>query len=148
VASLSREKNCMSDEQIFVDTNILVYAHDRDAKEKHRIASEKLKDLWSRELLPSISVQVLQEFYVTLVKRKVAIPVARDTVTNYLEWDVISNDRSLFLEGIELQERWKLSFWDALILTAAKRAKAAILWSEDLNPGQDFDGVLVVNPLM
>lgn len=136
----------MHADAIFVDTNILVYAHDRDAGEKHQIAKEKLAFLWDRPIMPSISVQVLQEFYVNLLRKKVPSSVARETVTDYLTWDVIDNDRSLFLEGMQLKERWKLSYWDALVLAAARKAKASQLWSEDFSPGQDYEGLVVVNP--
>jgi predicted nucleic acid-binding protein len=137
----------MSDKQVFVDTNILVYAHDKDAGDKYRMAKEKVESLWSRPILPSISVQVLQEFYVNLIRKKVKASDAREAVMNYLEWDVIDNDRVLLLEGIRLQEKWSISFWDALIIAAATRAKARELWSEDLNPGQFYEGVAAINPL-
>jgi predicted nucleic acid-binding protein len=138
----------MSDNPVFVDTNILVYAHDKDAGAKHLIAKAKVESLWDRPIFPSISVQVLQEFYVNLVRKKVKASDAREAVMNYLEWDVIDNDRALLLEGMRLQERWDLSFWDALIVAAAKRAKAKELWSEDLNPGQNYEGVVLINPLL
>jgi len=138
----------MSVDQIFVDTNILVYAHDVDAGHKHRTARDKISSLWQRDLLPSISVQVLQEFYVNLIRKKVPAPVARETVSNYLEWHVIANDRNLFVEGIRWKERWNLSFWDALILAAAATAKAKEVWSEDLNAGQVYGGIRVTNPLV
>jgi predicted nucleic acid-binding protein len=137
----------MSVDQIFVDTNILVYAHDIDAGQKHRAARDKVSELWSRDLLPSISIQVLQEFYVNLIRKKIPASVARETVTNYLEWEVVNNDRSLFLEGLRWKERWQLSYWDGLILAAAHKAKAKEVWSEDLNSGQIYDGIKVVNPL-
>lgn len=137
----------MSDDQVFVDTNILVYAHDKDAGNKYRIAKEKVKSLWNRPLMPSISIQVLQEFYVNLIKKRIRASDAREAVLSYLEWDVIDNDRFLFLEGIRIKEKWSISYWDALILAAAMRAKARELWSEDLSPGQHYDGVVVVNPL-
>lgn len=136
----------MSANQVFVDTNLLVYAHDKDAREKHQIAKEKVSSLWARSLFPSVSIQVLQEFYVNLLRMGIKPSDARETVTSYLEWDVIDNDRSLFLEGMQIKERYKISLWDALILAAAKRAKAKELLSEDLNSGQDYDGVVVVNP--
>ena len=137
----------MGADQVFVDTNILVYAYDLDAGLKYSIARDKVAALWQRDLLPSISVQVLQEFYVNLVKKKVAPPLARETVIHYLEWDVIDNDRYLFVEGLRLKEKWKLSYWDALILAAARKAGAREVWSEDLTSGQDYDGLVVVNPL-
>jgi predicted nucleic acid-binding protein len=137
----------MNDEPVFVDTNILVYAHDKDAGDKCLKARTALESLWNREILPSVSIQVLQEFYVNLIRKRVKASEAREAVLNYLEWDVIENDRSLLLEGMQLQQKWSMSFWDALIVAAAKKAKARELWSEDLNPGQNYDGVLVVNPL-
>ncbi len=137
----------MKGNHIFVDTNILVYAHDQDAKKKHVVAREKILQLWKKDLFPSISIQVLQEFYVNLIKKRIPISTATETIVSYLEWDVVENDRSLMLEGIGLQERWNVSFWDALILAAAKRAKASQIWTEDLNTGQNYDGVVAVNPL-
>jgi predicted nucleic acid-binding protein len=138
----------MSDNPVFVDTSILVYAHDKDAGAKHLIAKTKVESLWDRPILPSISIQVLQEFYVNLVRKKIKASHAREAVMNYLEWDVIDNDRALLLEGMRLQEIWTLSFWDALIVAAAKRANAKELWSEDLNPGQNYEGVVLINPLL
>jgi predicted nucleic acid-binding protein len=137
----------MGDKPVFVDTNILIYAHDRDAGEKYLTAKAIVELLWNRPILPSISIQVLQEFYVNLIRKKVKASDARETVMNYLEWDIIHNDRHLFLEGMRLRDKFSLSFWDALIIAAAKTAKAKELWSEDLNPGQDYEGVVVVNPL-
>lgn len=138
----------MSVDQVFVDTNILIYAHDLDAGEKHRIAKDKVSALWHRELLPSISVQVLQEFYVNLVRKRVPEPVARKTVTHYLEWDVVDNDRFLFMEGLIWKEKHGLSYWDALILAAASKSKAKDVWSEDLASGRHYDGLRVINPLL
>lgn len=138
----------MGVDQIFVDTNILVYAYDIDAGEKYRIARDKISALWHRDLLPSISVQVLQEFYVNLIRKKISAPVARETVIHYLEWDVINNDCFLFVEGLRWKEKCNLSYWDALILAAARKAKAKEVWSEDLVSGHDYDGIVVVNPLI
>jgi predicted nucleic acid-binding protein len=137
----------MSDDQVFVDTNILVYAHDRDAGSKHLKSKEILEALWNRPLLPCISIQVLQELYVNLIRKKVRASDAQEMIANYLEWDVIDNDRALLLEGIRLREKWSISFWDALIIAAAKKAKAKELWSEDLNPGKSYEGIMVINPL-
>jgi predicted nucleic acid-binding protein len=137
----------MADDQIFLDTNILVYAHDVDAGKKRDRAVEKVRDLWNRALPPAISAQVLQEFYVNLVRKGVAVETARETVSNYLEWDVVDNDRLLFQDAMRIKERWKVSLWDASILAAAQRAKASILWSEDFNADQNYDGIQVINPL-
>jgi predicted nucleic acid-binding protein len=138
----------MSAEQLFIDTNILVYAHDRDAGDKYRIAKREVRRLWHLPIVPAVSVQVLQEFYVSLLKKEVAAEEAKQVVVDYMKWTVIDNDGSLLLTGIEMQKRWQLSFWDALIVAAAIRAKANVLWSEDLNHGQVYDKVRVVNPLL
>ncbi len=137
----------MSDKSVFVDTNILVYAHDRDAGDKYLAAKSALASLWDRPLPPSISIQVLQEFYVNLLRKRVEGGTAREIVLNYLEWDVVENDRALLLEGMRLRDTLRLSFWDALIVAAARMAGAKELWSEDFNPGQDLEGIVVVNPL-
>jgi len=138
----------MSAEHIFVDTNILVYAHDHQAGEKYRIARDRVAWLWSRPLPPAISIQVLQEFYVNLIRKGVSDSEAKEAVSDYLSWDVMGNDGNLLLAGIDLRERWQISFWDGLILAAAKRAGARVLWSEDLSIGQDYGGLIVVNPLL
>ena len=114
----------MSVDALFVDSNILVYAHDRSAGEKHAIARQKLGQLWVRPLPPSLSVQVLQEFFVNLVRKKVEPVRAREVVENYLAWQVIDNDKALFLEGFTEQERWQLSFWDALILVPGRERRS------------------------
>ena len=137
----------MVNKQIFVDTNILVYAHDRDAADKHHTAKERVAYLWHLPMAPAISVQVLQELYVNLVRKGVAADQARQTIADYGAWHVVDNDRALLMEGIDLRERWQSSFWDALILAAAKRAQAGVIWSEDFNTGQNYDGIVVVNPL-
>jgi predicted nucleic acid-binding protein len=85
---------------------------------------------------------------VSLLKKEVAAEEAKQVVVDYMKWTVIDNDGSLLLTGIEMQKRWQLSFWDALIVAAAIRAKAKVLWSEDLNHGQVYDKVRVVNPLL
>jgi len=131
--------------QYFLDTNILVYAYDRSAGQKHEQAVQLMESCWENEN-GCLSVQVLQELYVTLVRKKVRASDARETVMNYLEWDVIDNDRALLLDGMRLQDQYSISFWDALIVAAAKRAKIKELWSEDLNQGQHYDGLVVINP--
>ncbi|HSF18290.1 MAG TPA: PIN domain-containing protein [Vicinamibacteria bacterium] len=138
----------MSDESLFIDANILVYAHDKDARVEHETAKTLIRELWSGIRLPSISVQVLQEFYVNLLRKGVSEDEASGAVHDYLNWHVVDNDRSLLTSGIEERRRYKISFWDGLILAAARRAGANVLWSEDFNAGQNYDGVLAVNPLL
>ncbi len=137
----------MSDDTLFVDANILVYAHDKDAGERHQTAKTLVTELWTDIKPPSISVQVLQEFYVNLLKKSVPEKEASAAVHDYLNWYIVDNDRSLLTNGIEERLRYKISFWDGLILAAARRAGADVLWTEDFNTGQDYDGILAVNPL-
>jgi predicted nucleic acid-binding protein len=135
-------------DRVFVDTNVLVYAHDRMAGRKHEIAKRRVEELWDLPTPPSLSIQVLQELYVNLVKKRISRQDAQETIADYLRWEVVINDGSLLLEGFRAQDRWQISFWDALIVAAAKRAGATVIWSEDLSAGQDYGGVTVVNPLL
>lgn len=137
----------MSD-RFFVDTNILLYAHDRSAGIKHERARAVLEDLWATRS-GVVSTQVLQEFCVN-ARRKAAKPLTlaetRDAVTDYLAWQVVVNTSASVLEALELEERYKLTFWDALIVQAAQASGAAVLYSEDLSDGQRYGAVRVVNP--
>jgi len=137
----------MSDKHVFVDTNILVYAHDADAGKKHASAKERVRELWARQRPPSVSIQVLQELYVNLVRKGAGAKTAREIVGDYLQWDVVANDKALLVEAMRLAERYRVSLWDANVLVAAKRAGAKVVWSEDLSDGQEYEGVRVENPL-
>lgn len=132
----------------FVDTNILVYAHDASTGARHQQARALLTTLWVNRN-GVLSTQVLQEFFVTIT-RKVTAPPATETVrqwlTDYMQWEVVINDATTILDAIDMQTRYQLSFWDAMILQAANNAGAATLYSEDLNAGQRYDHVTVVNP--
>jgi predicted nucleic acid-binding protein len=137
----------MSD-RTFVDTNILVYAHDSDAGEKHAAAAKAVADLWeSRQGI--VSTQVLQELYVTLT-RKVATPVkrtvARRMIRNYLTWELVLNDGAILLHASEIEENYRLSFWDGLVVAAAYSKNAAVILTEDLNHGQTIEGIRIQNP--
>lgn len=137
----------MSAARVLVDTNILVYAYDPAAGQRHDIAQQQLTTLWDSPVVPVVSVQVLQELYATLLRKKAPQGVAEKAVRLYLQWEVIENTRALLLEGIRLHRQHQLSFWDGLILAATKQAKAAELWSENFVAGQQYDGVTIVNPL-
>ena len=132
----------------FVDTNILVYAEDRDAKTKHEVARDLVVKLWN-ERSGVLSVQVLQEFYVN-VTRKLKKPLssskALEIVEEYLTWTVIENTGMLLTTAIELQQKAQLSFWDAMVVQAAIDGGCDTLYSEDLNAGQRFGPLVVVNP--
>jgi predicted nucleic acid-binding protein len=133
----------------FCDTNILVYAYDNTAGAKHAQARTLVERLW-REESGVLSVQVLQELFVTLTS-KVAAPLAAHTarglVADLATWQVVEPGAADVIAAIDGAVRWQLSFWDAMIVTAAQRAGALVLWSEDLNDGQRFDGVTARNPL-
>lgn len=132
---------------VFVDTNILVYAHDADAGDRHQRSAELLRELWSRPEHPWISVQVLQELYVNLRRKMVDPEDAQRVVENYFAWSIVQNDTALLQAAMGSSSRWRVSLWDALIIEAARRAGATQLWTEDLNEGQHFEGVQVINPL-
>lgn len=131
---------------VFIDTNVLVYAHDLDAGKKHEEAKRLLAGLWLSKPLPWISIQVLQELLVTLRRRGVPADVARETVDAFTRWRVVDNDVGLLREGMAEMERWQLSFWDGLILAAARRAHVVTILSEDLSDEQDYGGVRIQNP--
>ena len=82
----------MLNKQIFVDTNILVYAHDRAAGDRYQTAKARVADLWNRPMAPAISVQVLQELYVNLIRKDVSADDARQTIADYSAWHVVDND--------------------------------------------------------
>jgi predicted nucleic acid-binding protein len=139
----------MSD-RVFVDTNVLVYAHDLDAGNKHDVALSLLRGLWESQA-GVISTQVLQEFYVN-VTRKIAKPIsppqARGILSAYSAWQVEIIRAADVLQASEFQERHQLSFWDAMIIVAAAKGGADVLATEDLNTGQVIEGVRVNNPFL
>ena len=134
----------------FVDTNILVYAHDLDAGKKHEVARLIITELWESKS-GVISTQVLQEFYVTLT-RKIPSPLkgaqVRRILNNYMTWDVAVNDGTTILQASEIEETYNISFWDAMIVSAAFMKNAEILLTEDLNEGQHLEGMTIVNPFL
>ena len=136
----------MSD-KTFVDTNILIYAHDLDAKAKHEIAKEVLRDLWSSRA-GVLSMPVLQEFYVNAT-RKISSPLskkaARGVVNSYATWCVDTVAEDIFM-AFQIEDEARISFWDALILASARKAGAVRILSEDLNAGQRIVGIGIENP--
>ncbi len=134
--------------KVFVDTNLLVYAHTRGDDARHARAAALVTALWDRPGEIAVSIQVLQELYVNLLRKGAIAPdAAARIVENYFHWRVIENDRVLLTAAMRLQSRWQLSLWDALVVAAAQRSGAPELWSEDFSAGQDFDGCVVVHPL-
>jgi predicted nucleic acid-binding protein len=137
-------------DKYFVDTNILIYAHDRTAGRKHERARQLVERLWESGN-GVLSTQVLQELCVNL-RRKVARPLPledlRRLVQDYLSWEVVVNTPQSIIHALELEARYKFSFWDALILQAAEDCGADALYSEDLTIGQKYGAIRVVNPLI
>jgi predicted nucleic acid-binding protein len=135
---------------VFVDSNILIYAHDADAGPKRARAVERLRELWDLGT-GRLSVQVLQEFYVN-VTRKLAAPVARSTarevVSSYAAWVREPTTSDTVLRAIDIAEMAQLMFWDALIIASAEHVQATYIYSEDLNAGQTIAGVQIFNPLV
>ncbi|MCU1264322.1 MAG: PilT protein-like [Acidobacteria bacterium] len=134
--------------QYFIDTNVLLYA-----------ASGSPEDLGKKAVARQVlaqadigfSAQVMQEFYYAAV-RKERLTITHDEALKILErlspFPVLPIDRELVLNAIEIRVRYRLSYWDAAIIAAARRLGCDVLYSEDLSHGQDYDGVQVVNPFL
>ena len=131
----------------FVDTNVLIYAHDADAGTKHETARGVLRDLWAART-GVLSTQVLQEFYVN-VTRKIATPLpkpsARAVVDGYMVWCIETTPAEIS-EAFRIEDNVGIGFWDALIVAAARKAGAVSILSEALNAGQTIAGVRIENP--
>lgn len=132
----------------FVDTNLLVYARDAAHRRKHERAAEWMQHLWASKT-GRLSYQILQEYYVTVtVKLKPGLPprAARDDVRALLTWHPVRPDRDVLDGAWAIQDRFGLSWWDALVVSAAQAARCELLLTEDLQDAQDFNGVRVLNP--
>jgi|SRR5882672_7197851 len=132
----------------FVDANVLVYAFDSSAGRKRQAAQQLLERLWESSA-GCISVQVLQEFFVT-VTRKVTHPLpvedATARVREFSTWKVFAPTADDVLAAIGLQTQARIGFWDAMIVLAAAESGCDVLWTEDLNDGQLLRGVRIRNP--
>ena len=133
----------------FLDTNVLIYVFDKDSPNKAAVARQLYSRL-VREKSGLVSVQVLQEFFVTLSK-KFTVTLSADDVEREVRDlsalpKVIETDVALVLDSITLSRRYKLSFWDGLIIQAALRGGASVLYSEDLQDGQIIDSITIANP--
>lgn len=131
----------------FVDSNVLIYAYDVDAKRKHTVANQLLVELWQTRT-GVLSLQVLQEFYVN-VTRKIPAPLsksaARMAISRYVPWCVAVTAGEV-LYASEIEERFRISFWDALIVAAALKCGADRIITEDLSQGQMIAGIRIENP--
>jgi len=134
----------------FVDTNIFVYAYDSSSGKKHETAQALVTKLWKSQS-GCISVQVLQELYVSLTK-KVNPPIDNDLAAQIIRdlstWQTYVPGGEDVLQAIEICRRYKISFWDGMIIQSAKCCGCNQIWSEDLNDAQNYDQVRIVNPFV
>jgi predicted nucleic acid-binding protein len=133
---------------VFVDSNVFLYALDEADPKKQQAARNWRAALW-RSRRGRVSFQVLGEFYVNAVRKQ---PAARDEVRaevrDLLAWNPVIADAALLEQGWKFQDRYQLSYWDALIVAAAKVSACHYLLTEDLQRGQKLEGIEVVNPFL
>lgn len=140
----------MSDELSyqFIDTNVLVYAYDNQDAQKQQQAKTLLRRLW-QEQTGCISIQVLQEFYVTTT-RKLAKPLtvseASQIISDLGLWRIHQPQVEDILSAIQIQQRHQLSFWDSMIVRSASQLGCSVIWTEDLNSGQLIEGCQIQTP--
>jgi predicted nucleic acid-binding protein len=134
-------------ERIFVDTNVLVYAHDLDGEMKRAIAEHVVRQLWEDQT-GVLSAQVLQEFYEAMTGAASPVPrrAARDLMQAYSVWPTATLDAADLLAASEFEERHRLPFRDAMIVAAARKANATLLLSERVQPFRPISGLEVRNP--
>jgi predicted nucleic acid-binding protein len=134
---------------VFVDTNVLVYDRDRRDARKHDQAQAWMAALWRQRGLGVVSTQVLTEVYWTVTRKLrpgLDEDVARRYVRSLCAWEVVGVDQPAISDAWAIQDRFTLSFWDSLIVAAARIGQCRVLLTEDLQDGQELDGLLVVNP--
>jgi len=130
----------------FFDTNVLVYADDKATPAKQRRALDLVAE-HRRAATGVVSLQVLQEYFVTVTRKLHVDPsIARRKVELLAEFDVAAPQVADILAAIDLHRLHGFSFWDALVLQAAKQAGCSILYTEDLQAAREIDGVRIVNP--
>jgi predicted nucleic acid-binding protein len=133
---------------VFVDTNILIYAVDEADSKKQAAAAAWRAELWKSKR-GRVSFQVLQEFYVKVMQKwPEASTLARSEVRDLLSWKPVAASADLMESAWTIQDRFRFSFWDSLIVAAAKAAECRYLLTEDLQHDQDLDGIAVVNPFL
>lgn len=133
---------------VFVDTNVFIYALDHGDPRKQAAARVWRAEMW-RSRRGRISFQVLREFYVKVVRKwPQAEQDARSEVRDLLAWQPVAVDAALLESAWKLQDRYRFSFWDSLIVAAAKSTSCRYLLTEDLQAGQELDGLWVVNPFL
>ena len=131
--------------KVFIDTNILVYALDQHDPDKNKKSRSCLRHL-SQTSGGVISTQVMQEFYVTATKKlQVDALIAKEILRSFAQFEVVLISPEIIDRAVDCQVLNKISFWDALVVSAAQSACCEVLWTEDLNPGQIIQDVRIEN---
>jgi predicted nucleic acid-binding protein len=134
--------------KIFKDTNILVYTLDQKNIEKRDMARKIVKKVVESHQ-PVISTQVIEEFYVVASNKLKADPIAvKNIIHNFHNMEIVNNDLDLIEQAIDISVISQLSFWDSLIIAAAEKANCEYVLSEDLNSGQNYRGIKLLNPFI
>jgi len=134
--------------KIFIDTNILVYTLDQKNIEKRDMARKTVKKVVESHQ-PVISTQVIKEFYVVASSKLKADPiVVKNIIHNFHNMEIVNNDLDLIEQAIDISILSQLSFWDSLIIAAAEKANCEYVLSEDLNSGQNYRGIKLLNPFI
>ena len=139
-----------NDSIVFVDTNVLLYAEDGANADKQAVAFAWLKALWQRRA-GRMSVQVLNEFYFNATRKlkpAMAPGDARAEVRRYQRWHPWPNDQTTVEAAWSVESRFRLSYWDALIVAAAQQQGCTLLLTEDLQHDQRIDGLRIINPFL
>ncbi len=139
----------MSD-KIFVDTNIIVYSRDASEKLKEPIARTYLEKLW-RDQSGVISTQVLDEYYVIVTKKLkpgLSQKVAWEDICALMAWGPLPIDMAVLHQAKLIEEKYTISWWDSMIVAAAKIVGCKTIYSEDLSNGQIIEGIKIVNPFL
>jgi predicted nucleic acid-binding protein len=137
-------------EKCFVDSNVLVYARDLADPTRAAIAKDWIERLW-KERAARTSIQVLNEMYTVLTRKlkpRMSVDDAWDDVQAYLAWEPQPLDRELLMKARQVELRYRLSWWDSMIVAAAQLQACDTLLTEDLQSGMNFDGVVVHNPFL
>ena len=137
-------------DKYFIDTNILVYAHDTSEGNKHKVSKNIILDGIEKDNI-AISTQVLNEFFVTVtqkIEKTLSIEVAKKEIMLLKCLEVVEIDIDMIIQAIEILQKYKLSYWDALIISASKKAKCTLLYSEDLSAGKVIESIKITNPFI
>lgn len=142
----------MNDEEgpHFFDTNILIYAIDNTAGEKHDTALGMVRRLQKAQGT-SISIQVMQEFHVIAtqkIKKPISIEESLALLADFRHWRCFSPTYKDVLAAVKIQQQFRLSYWDAMIVHSAIASRCRVLYSEDLCHGQRIEGIKIVNPFL